>query len=74
MVKKPFICHYYDVLKKSSPNIDWAWEWADLVYVLAEGKLVASGAAEAILNNSQFSGVLFSKPVIGEMFNKLIGS
>lgn len=53
-------------------DIDWAWAWADLVYVLAQGKIIAGGLPETILNsveNKIERG--FNNAILGEVGSAL---
>ena len=52
-------------------DINWAWGWADLVYVLAEGQVVASGAPGDILNRSDHTQLGYDRPILGEMCAEL---
>lgn len=54
-------------------DIDWAWRWADLVYVLSQGKVIAAGIPEAILNNTEHAAQGFARPVIGEVYSSIAG-
>lgn len=53
-------------------DIDWAWRWADLVYVLAQGQVIAGGAPETILNSRDHVGQGFARPVVGEIYSSLV--
>ena len=48
-------------------DIDWVWSWADLVYVLHEGRVIAGGPPENIINNEEHASRGISRPVIGEL-------
>lgn len=52
-------------------DIDWAWRWADLVYVLAQGQIVAGGKPEDILNTDRHASLGFARPVVGEIYSSL---
>lgn len=52
-------------------DIDWAWAWADLVYVLAKGQVIAGGNPRDILNNEKHQEMGFARPVLGELYSKL---
>lgn len=60
-------------LAVATHDIDWAWRWADLVYVLSNGQVIAGGAPEAILNSTEHAGQGFARPVIGEIYSSLAG-
>ncbi|MDR3590126.1 MAG: ATP-binding cassette domain-containing protein [Negativicutes bacterium] len=49
-------------------DIDWAWSWADLVYVLAEGSVVAGGPPQEILSRDDHASLGFARPVIGQLY------
>jgi len=53
-------------------DIDWAWRWADLVYVLSQGQVIAGGAPEAILNNGEHASQGFARPVVGEIYSSVV--
>lgn len=48
-------------------DIDWAWAWADLVYVLAAGKTVTAGPPAEILTRSDHSELGFARPVLADL-------
>lgn len=48
-------------------DIDWAWAWADLVYVLAAGRVVAAGEPPAILGRPDHAALGFARPLLGEI-------
>ncbi len=52
-------------------DIDWAWRWADLVYVLSQGQVIAGGRPENILNTEQHASLGFARPVVGEIYSCL---
>lgn len=52
-------------------DIDWAWEWADLAYVLDGGKIVAGGPPAAILNRPDHAELGFARPILGEIYSEL---
>lgn len=52
-------------------DIDWAWRWADLVYVLSQGQVAAGGRPEEILNSPRHQDFGFARPVVGEIFDSL---
>ena len=52
-------------------DINWAWGWADLVYVLAEGHVVAAGAPSDILNRSDHTKLGYDRPILGEICAQL---
>lgn len=60
-------------LTVATHDIDWAWRWADLVYVLSNGQVIAGGAPETILNSTEHAGQGFARPVIGEIYASLAG-
>jgi cobalt/nickel transport system ATP-binding protein len=49
-------------------DIDWAWGWADLVYVLAQGQVVAGGPPREILSRDDHASLGFARPIIGEIY------
>lgn len=46
-------------------DIDWAWAWADMVYVLAQGQVIAGGQPREILNRPDHASLGFARPIIG---------
>jgi len=48
-------------------DIDWAWAWADLVYVLAAGKTIASGPPAEILARPDHAALGFARPVLADL-------
>ena len=52
-------------------DVDWAWAWADLVYVLAQGKVIAGGKPRDILNSPDHKEMGFARPVLGELYSEL---
>ena len=52
-------------------DINWAWGWADLVYVLAQGQVVAGGAPDDIFNRSDHTQLGYDRPILGEIFEEL---
>lgn len=52
-------------------DMNWAWCWAELVYVLAEGRVVAGGTPEEILNRSDHRSLGYERPILGEIYEKL---
>ncbi|MDR3564270.1 MAG: ATP-binding cassette domain-containing protein [Negativicutes bacterium] len=52
-------------------DIDWAWSWADLVYVLAQGQVVAGGPPQEILGRADHERLGFARPMIGEICTAL---
>ncbi len=52
-------------------DVDWAWAWADLVYVLAQGKVIAGGKPRDILNSPDHAEMGFARPVLGELYSEL---
>jgi len=53
-------------------DIDWAWEWADLVYVMAKGQVIAGGRPEDILNCEEHLQLGFSRPIVGKIYSSLV--
>jgi len=49
-------------------DIDWAWSWADLVYVLAQGQVIAGGPPREILSRDDHAALGFARPIIGEIY------
>ncbi len=52
-------------------DMNWAWGWAELVYVLAEGRVVAGGSPDDILNRSDHRALGYERPILGEVYEKL---
>jgi cobalt/nickel transport system ATP-binding protein len=52
-------------------DIDWAWTWADLVYVLAAGRVIAAGPPQTILARPDHAGLGFARPLLGELADSL---
>jgi cobalt/nickel transport system ATP-binding protein len=48
-------------------DVDWAWTWADIVYVLAGGKTVAAGPPAEILARPDHAALGFARPVLAEL-------
>lgn len=48
-------------------DIDWAWSWADLVYVLASGRTIAAGSPADILARADHADLGFARPVLAEV-------
>ncbi len=48
-------------------DIDWAWNWADLVYVLANGRTIAAGSPADILARADHADLGFARPVLAEI-------
>lgn len=48
-------------------DIDWAWGWADLVYVLAGGRTIAAGPLADILARADHADLGFARPVLAEV-------
>ncbi len=48
-------------------DIDWAWGWADLVFVLAGGRTIAAGAPADILARADHAELGFARPVLAEV-------
>jgi cobalt/nickel transport system ATP-binding protein len=53
-------------------DVDWAWSWADLVYVLAAGRVVAGGDPEEILNRQDHAAYGYARPIVGEAYAAMI--
>ncbi|MGI6092995.1 MAG: ABC transporter ATP-binding protein [Veillonellaceae bacterium] len=53
-------------------DVDWAWRWADLVYVLAQGQVIAGGPPDTILNCSNHVDHGFARPVVGEIYTAMV--
>jgi cobalt/nickel transport system ATP-binding protein len=53
-------------------DVDWAWEWADIVCVMVEGRVIATGSPIDILNRNDNNQCGFAKPIIGEVYNNLL--
>ena len=52
-------------------DIDWAWAWADLVYVLAAGRTIAGGEPQAVLARADHADLGFARPFLGELADSL---
>jgi cobalt/nickel transport system ATP-binding protein len=52
-------------------DIDWAWSWADLVYVMAQGKVIAGGNPRDILNSQQHAELGYARPIVGEIYSAI---
>lgn len=62
------LCRQGKTLVIATHDIDWAWAWADLVYVLADGQVVAGGAPESILNQpGDRMAAGFDRSIVGEI-------
>ncbi|MDT8903518.1 energy-coupling factor ABC transporter ATP-binding protein [Anaeroselena agilis] len=48
-------------------DIDWAWNWADLVYVLAAGRMVAAGSPADILARADHAALGFARPILADV-------
>jgi cobalt/nickel transport system ATP-binding protein len=48
-------------------DVDWAWTWADIVYVLAGGRTVAAGLPADILARPDHAALGFARPVLAEL-------
>lgn len=48
-------------------DIDWAWNWADMVYVLAAGRTIAGGSPADILARPDHAALGFARPVLAEL-------
>ncbi|MDR7868414.1 MAG: ATP-binding cassette domain-containing protein [Sporomusaceae bacterium] len=48
-------------------DVDWAWNWADLVYVLAGGRTIAAGSPSDILARADHADLGFARPVLAEV-------
>jgi cobalt/nickel transport system ATP-binding protein len=48
-------------------DVDWAWTWADIVYVLAGGRTVAAGPPADILARPDHAALGFARPVLAEL-------
>ena len=63
------LCRQGKTLVIATHDIDWAWAWADLIYVLADGQVVAGGAPESILNQpGDRMAAGFDRSIVGEIF------
>lgn len=54
-------------------DVDWAWTWADEVYVLAGGRTIAGGPPQAVLSRPDHADLGFARPVIAEIYVGLCG-
>lgn len=52
-------------------DIDWAWSWADLVYILVQGRVIAGGSPAEVLSRPDHSRLGFAKPVVSEVYDAL---
>jgi len=52
-------------------DVDWAWQWADLVYVMSQGQVIAGGTPQEILARQDHAGLGFAKPMISELYTLL---
>lgn len=52
-------------------DIDWAWSWADSVYVLAAGRTVAGGPPQDILARPDHAALGFARPVLAQVAEAL---
>ena len=52
-------------------DINWAWGWADLVYVLDQGQVVAGGTPDEIFNRSDHTELGYDRPILGEICMEL---
>jgi cobalt/nickel transport system ATP-binding protein len=52
-------------------DIDWAWAWADIVYVLAAGQTVAAGPPAEILTRPDHGELGFARPVLADLAGAL---
>lgn len=52
-------------------DTDWVWAWADIVYVLNQGRVTACGPAAEILNRTDHAELGFARPVLGEIYSYL---
>ena len=55
----------------STHETDWALEWADYVYVLANEKIAAEGKPEAILGMENYRELGFGQPILIRIFKDL---
>ncbi|SDF02983.1 energy-coupling factor ABC transporter ATP-binding protein [Sporolituus thermophilus] len=55
-------------------DIEWVWSWADLVYVLVQGQIVAGGPPELVLNRSDHAAFGFARPLVGEIYSALVAA
>lgn len=56
----------------STHSVDFAWEWAQQIILLKDGKVKANGVPEEILTNAGLmSGCKLRQPVLVELFEKL---
>ena len=46
----------------STHDMDWAWKWADLAFVMAEGRIVLGGEARGILARDDHAAYGFARP------------
>lgn len=53
----------------STHDIEWAWSWADLVFVLNNGHLVIHGAPEEVLIRKDHQRLGFAKSIIGTIYS-----
>jgi cobalt/nickel transport system ATP-binding protein len=52
-------------------DIEWAWGWTDLVYVLVQGQVVTSGSPADILTRVDHATLGYAQPVLGEVYSEL---
>ncbi|EAX46474.1 cobalt transport protein ATP-binding subunit, partial [Thermosinus carboxydivorans Nor1] len=53
-------------------DMEWVWSWADLVYVLVQGQVVAGGPPEQVLNRPDHAALGFARPLVGEIYSALV--
>ena len=55
----------------STHETDWALEWADYVYVLANEKIATEGKPEEILGMENYRELGFGQPILIRIFKEL---
>lgn len=65
--------HTGTTLVVATHDVDWAWSWADLVYVLADGCIVAGGSPEDIFNRADHASYGYGRPIVAEIYAALTG-
>lgn len=53
-------------------DMEWVWNWADLVYVIVQGHIVMNGTPQAVLTRSDHGALGFSQPILGQIYNLLL--